>query len=112
MISCLLAPMVRLTMLHHIRRDILGSALERTGIERKKGQHGFHLFRHTSGSMIYEETGDLKLGQEFLRHSTVRMTGDVYTHTDGAARRATELLARIIVGDSDPILTQSSERVQ
>jgi len=50
----------------HLRDYILYPALERAGIQRVKGQHGFHLFRHSAASIVYEATKDLKLGQELL----------------------------------------------
>lgn len=39
-----------------------------------------HLLRHTSGSLIYRRTSDVKLAQEWLGHSSSRITMDTYVH--------------------------------
>lgn len=36
--------------------------------------------RHTNASAIYAETGDIKMVQQRLRHSSIRHTADTYTH--------------------------------
>jgi integrase len=41
---------------------------------------GLHLLRHTSGSLVYQETKSVKHTQEWLGHSSARVTMDVYTH--------------------------------
>lgn len=38
----------------------------------------FHDLRHTVGTVILEETGDIKLVSEILRHSTIQTTSDLY----------------------------------
>ena len=50
--------------------------LDRLGIPRKKGASGFHTFRHSAASIVNEQTGNLKLAQKFLGHSTIKMTAD------------------------------------
>jgi integrase len=45
-----------------------------------------HGSRHSAGSQVYRETGDMKLTQEFLRHKDSRVTSDTYTHLDQSQR--------------------------
>ena len=71
-----------------LRKDALYPILDRLGIPRKKGASGFHTFRHSAASIVNEQTGNLKLAQKFLGHSTIKMTADIYTHTS-AERNAT-----------------------
>lgn len=59
---------------------------------------GLHLLRHTSGSLIYRRSGgDLKTTQEWLGHSSSRITADTYVHSlDGGQRTAAEALSRAV----------------
>jgi integrase len=59
------------------RKDALCPILDRLGIPRKKGASRFHTFRHSAASIANEESGNLKLAQKFLRHSTITMTADI-----------------------------------
>ena len=74
-----------------LRRDVLYPALDRTGISRPKRASGFHAFRHSAGSFLNEQTGNLKLAQRFLGHADISTTANIYTHTssesDGVLRR-------------------------
>jgi integrase len=74
---------------------VLYPALLRAGIKREPRAYGFHLFRHTAGSIVHELTSDLKLSQELLAHSHISMTADIYVHgrREAKAGKATELLA-------------------
>ena len=56
--------------------------MDRAGIKRQSRSHGFHIFRHSAGSIIHKQTGSMKLAQVQLGHSTMAMTSDVYVHTD------------------------------
>lgn len=66
----------------HLRNYVLYPAMEKAGIKRGKGTHGFHLIRHTAGSIVHRRTGDVKLVQELLGHSRIETTGDIYVHVD------------------------------
>ena len=66
-----------------LRKDALYPILDRLGIPRKKGASGFHTFRHSAASIVNEQTGNLKLAQKFLGHSTIQMTADIYTYYCG-----------------------------
>jgi integrase len=91
----------------HLRRVVLYPAMDRCGISREKWSHGFHVFRHTAGSIVHAQTGDLKLAQELLGHSRISTTSDIYIHMpENVAAKATEILAREITGALE------SERVQ
>jgi integrase len=59
---------------------------------------GLHLLRHTSGSVIYRRSGgDLKTTQEWLGHSSSRITADVYVHLQKEQQRtAAEALSRAV----------------
>src|SRR5262249_38772605 len=54
-----------------LRRDVLYPVLDRLGISREKRAAGFHTFRHSAATFINSETGNLKLAQKLLGHSTV-----------------------------------------
>jgi len=86
-----------------LRKDVLYPILDRSGIVRKKGASGFHTFRHSAASIVNEQTGNLKLAQKFLGHSTIQMTADIYTHTSAEAEReAAEALERTICAGNNP----------
>lgn len=86
-----------------IRRDVLYPALDRLQIPRSSRCAGLHTFRHSAASFINAETGNLKLAQKLLGHSTIDMTANVYTHTAAEAERGAALaLERAIFGDLFP----------
>jgi len=88
-----------------LRKDALYPILDRLGIPRKKGASGFHTFRHSAASIVNEQTGNLKLAQKFLGHSTIEMTADIYTHTSAEAEcEAAVALERAIYGDLFPVV--------
>jgi integrase len=72
---------------------------------------GFHAFRHSAASIVNEQTGNLKLTQKFLGHSTIKMTADVYTHTSvEAEREAAVAVERAIYGDLFPVVPNIENR--
>ena len=96
-----------------LRKDVLYPILDRLGIARSAGVSGFHTFRHSVASILNAQTGNLKLAQKLLGHSTVNMTADVYTHTSAEAER--ECRARHRTGDlwrSVPSCSQCGEQEQ
>ena len=48
-----------------------------------------HLLRHTSGSLVYRRTADVKISQEWLGHSSSRITMDTYVHLMKDAQKQT-----------------------
>ena len=81
----------------HLRNEVLYPAMDRAGIQRLSRSHGFHVFRHTAGSIVHRETGSIKLAQRQLGHSQMSTTADIYIHLDSEeTKRAAEALARAI----------------
>lgn len=84
----------------HMRNQVLYPVLDRCGIERRKFEHGCHLFRHTAGSLVHAASRDLKMTQELLGHTRISTTADIYVHLpERVAQEATEILARELVGE-------------
>ena len=87
---------------------MLYPTLDRLGISRPSGASGFHAFRHSVGSLINAQTGNLKLAQNLLGHSTINMTADVYTHVSRESEREAALaVERAIYGDLFPVVPNS-----
>jgi integrase len=59
-----------------VRRHLY-KAMEATGIKREKFTHGFHIFRHSAGTLLYDKIRDLKQVQTVLRHSDISTTADL-----------------------------------
>jgi integrase len=94
-----------------LRRDVLYPALDRLQIPRALRAAGFHTFRHSAGSFINAETGNLKLAQKLLGHSNLSTTADIYTHTSAEAERdAAVAVERAIYGDLFPIVPKTGNR--
>ena len=53
----------------------------------------FHDLRHSTASILYDKGWDIKDIQSWLRHSSIDVTSDIYTHIteDRKSRMATEL---------------------
>ena len=75
-------PIPRVAGVGRLRFDTHYPAMDQAGICRQKGHYGFHIFRHTAGSIINAKTRDLKLVQETLGHSQIGITANVYVHLD------------------------------
>src|SRR5947209_9078119 len=74
--------------------SVLYPAMDKAGIDRGRRTHGFHIFRHTGGSIVRAQTGDIKLAQVQLSHAQLSTTSDVYVHTnEDDLKRAAEALA-------------------
>ena len=70
------------------------SAAERAGI----GRIGWHTFRHTYSTLLHAYGTDMKVQQELLRHSDIRTTMNIYTHTvSSALREANSKVVRMIL---------------
>lgn len=96
-----------------LRKRVLYPAISAANIERIPRAHGFHLFRHSAGSIVHAQTRDLKMAQQLLRHSRIDTTADVYVHVDEAvAGEATEALAQLIIPNCGLVAAQSSDRIQ
>jgi integrase len=97
---------------HSALRNHLRKAMKVVGIEQIKGQHGFHIFRHSAGTLIYSKSRDLKLVQGTLGHADISTTSDIYVHLDDRIiAEGTEILAAEILGNCDLTVTQESKMV-
>lgn len=68
------------------------------GFERVLKSHGlpvmrFHDLRHSTASILYDKGWDLKEAQMWLRHSSLDVTADIYTHV--SADRQTGMAGRL-----------------
>lgn len=93
--------------LHHdvIRKDVLYPIIDRLGIERHPRASGFHAFHHCAATFINGETGNLKLAQNFLGHSNLSTTADIYIHKiTEADREASKVLEKTIFGNLFPVV--------
>jgi integrase len=71
-------------------REVLQTALKKLEIKFDQPRaDGMHLLRHTSGSLVYRHTADVKLAQEWLGHSSSRITMDTYVHLMKDAQKLT-----------------------
>jgi integrase len=83
-----------------LRRDVLYPALDRLRIPRPSRMAGFHAFRHAVGSLVNDQTGNLKLAQKLLGHSNLSTTADIYTHVfTEAEREAANAVERAVFGE-------------
>lgn len=93
-------------------RNHLYKAMEAIGIQRTKRQHGFHIFRHSAGTLLYAQSRDLKLVQGTLGHADISTTSDIYVHRDNKiVGEGMEILAREILGNCAPTVPQVSQMV-
>lgn len=88
----------------HLREVVLYPAMDKLGIKRQPRQHGFHIFRHTAGSLLHRHTGNTKLVQKALGHAHESTTSDIYVHlqpeivADSVEVLADEILSGIDTG--------------
>lgn len=62
-------------------RETLQSVLrDKLKITLGPREDGLHLLRHTSGSLVFQQTGSVKQAQAWLGHSSSRITMDTYVH--------------------------------
>jgi integrase len=93
-------------------RNHLHHAMDAAGIVRVSRKHGFHIFRHTAGTLIYGKTRDLKLVQGALGHSNISTTSDIYVHLDDKVlAEGTEILAEEILGNCALVVPNSSKMI-
>lgn len=97
-----------------VARDHLQKAIDATGIHRVKSHHGFHIFRHTAATLLYEQSQNITHVQSVLRHADSGITSR-YAHVDKKAVEGAEMLTEVILGDSqancDLFVTQTSEMI-
>ena len=78
------------------------------GFQRALRAHGlpemrFHDLRHSTASILYDKGWDLKDIQSWLRHASVTMTGDVYTHISESRKQkmAEQLSSTFTLGGTE-----------
>jgi integrase len=80
-----------------LRESVLYAAMDKAGVERTPRSYGFHIFRHTAGSIGYDKTGKMKVIQKLLGHAQESTTSGIYVHTrEDEVAEAAELVAEEI----------------
>jgi integrase len=93
-------------------RDHLHAAMDKAEIKRVTRKYGFHIFRHSAGTLLYTKSRDLKLVQGTLRHADISVTSDIYVHLDDVVlNEGAEILTAEIMGNCAPTVPQKSEMV-
>jgi integrase len=90
-----------------LRCDVLYPALRAAGLPRGKRAHGWHAFRHTASTLIYQRTRDLKSARMFLGHADEKTT-ELYTHVSKANPEAAHALEEVIFGDLLQTVTKTT----
>src|SRR5262245_25374472 len=95
-----------------VLRQHLYKAMDKAEIKRMIWQYGFHIFRHSAGTLLYKKSRDLKLVQGTLRHADISVTSDIYVHlTDKVLGEGSALLTEEILANCDLFVTQKSEMI-
>jgi integrase len=93
-------------------RNHLYQVMDRLEIPRTNGKYGYHIFRHTAGTLLYSKSRDLKLVQGMLRHSDISTTSDIYVHlNDDVLGEGTTILADEILGNCTLLAPEESKMV-
>jgi integrase len=86
--------------------------MDAAGIARVTGKHGYHIFRHSAGTLLYAKIRDLKLVQGALGHANISTTSDIYVHlSDKVLSEGTETLAEEILGFCAQTVPETSKMV-
>jgi integrase len=70
-----------------VLQNYIKPVVKRLGITKKVG---WHTWRHSLATLLASKGEDVKVTQELLRHSSARITLDVYQEADTAAKRAAQ----------------------
>jgi integrase len=81
-----------------LRNDVLYPAIKAAGLPREKRSNGWHAFRHTASTLIYQSTGDLKAARMYLGHADEKTT-ELYTHVNKANPESARALEQAMFGD-------------
>ncbi|MFL6278384.1 MAG: tyrosine-type recombinase/integrase [Blastocatellia bacterium] len=93
-------------------RNHLYAVMDELEIARAKGMHGYHIFRHSAGTILHKRSRDLKVVQSLLRHSDISTTADIYVHLDDeVVSEGVGILADEILGIRDRTVTGESKMV-
>ena len=86
-----------------MRRHILPVA-RKLGITKRIG---WHTFRHTYSTLLRSTGAELKITQELLRHSTIRVTLDTYTQAVTAEKRTAQAAVVALLFPEKTLETQA-----
>jgi integrase len=65
----------------NLRHQVLKPAAHKAGVEPISAPHrGFHVLRHTAGSILLEENWTIAQVSAFLGHADVSITARIYVH--------------------------------
>ena len=82
-----------------IMRKQIHQAVEKLGIEKRIG---WHTFRHSCSTLLRQLGTDIKVQQDLLRHSSVRLTLDTYTQSVTTAKReAQNAVVRLLIANGE-----------
>jgi integrase len=91
-------------------KRVLYPAMDELGIKREDRTHGFHILRHSSATILHEETGDIEVAQRALGHARRSTTEDIYDHAEVVVdEEIVGMLLGAIIGDG--ALLQHSDLV-
>lgn len=94
-----------------LRRDVLYPVLDRLQVPRPARSSGFHCFRHSAGSFVNSQTGNMKLAQKLLGHSRYETTANVYAHAlSGEEREAAMALEEAIFGSCSQLFPNENSK--
>jgi integrase len=80
-----------------VLQEVIRPAALRTGITKRIG---WHTFRHSYSSLLVANGENVKVVQELMRHSSSRMTLEVYSQARNAAKRQAQgRLVQMILPD-------------
>jgi site-specific recombinase XerD len=83
-----------------IMRHHIVSVARKLGINKRIG---WHTFRHTYSTLLRSSGAELKIMQELLRHSTIRVTLDTYTQAVTTEKRsAQEAVVALLFPEKPP----------
>ena len=84
----------------NFRKRVLYPVMDELGIKREDRKYGFHILRHSSATILHEETGDIEVAQRALGHARRSTTEDIYDHVEIVVEEAiTRMLLGAIVED-------------
>ena len=93
-------------------RNHLYAVMDALEIPRDSGKHGYHIFRHSAGTLLYAKSRDLKLVQGTLRHADISVTSDIYVHlNDNILSEGTTMLTDEILGSCTQTAPEENKMV-
>lgn len=82
------------------------------GIEGQSAEYGFHVFRHSAGSVVWSKTRDLKLVQSMLGHAKPETKSEIYLHLrEDACVEGATIMADEILPNCDLTVAQSRKKI-